>query len=507
MPSLVALILAVLYVDPFIGDWDGLDYTVLSLHGEASTMALGRLLFIFFNHALWLVAHKIFHLQAEHAYLLFKYTVVAQSPLAVLACWTLARDLTASKQAATIAALLVAVSPIYVLYSGQVMTDVPSLLLVTTALIIHLRGLRSRRVWLVLLGAALLGAGVNLRETVAFYAPWLVIAPFVCGWKLRGREIALVLLSCLVFLALAFAPFIILYTMDVKGYQAAWHGWRESMREESARHPVELRNLLPFLFFFFVLSPVTFVALPFAAWQEWRKHRLSPLLLMALVGLFATLLLFFNYSTAINWRYFLTGLPALVPLVAAYILSEQQRRTGNERRAFRRIVAAIICLTIASGIYLAAVNRERNRTRNDTKNYRERLRPLPRDAVVIAGGQTIAVNYWRALGTGEWETIGTGGGWPGERLVPVLENYLQAGRRVFLDKDPHGWAVCGWPRNETLAIAALDTRFHFRRISETVYEIRPLADETAHDTPNLSELLPENRPADTKKCRAVDKES
>src|SRR5918997_1335829 len=85
-------------------------------------------------------------------------------PLSIIACWTLARDLTHRVETATIAARLVAISPVFVVYSGQVMTDVPSVLLLTIALIIHLRGLKARRLWMVLAGAALFGAGVNVRE-------------------------------------------------------------------------------------------------------------------------------------------------------------------------------------------------------------------------------------------------------------------------------------------------------------------------------------------------------
>jgi len=38
------------------------------------------------------------------------------------------------------------------------MTDVPALLLTTVALVVHLRGLQQRRVWLGIVGAALWGA-------------------------------------------------------------------------------------------------------------------------------------------------------------------------------------------------------------------------------------------------------------------------------------------------------------------------------------------------------------
>ena len=106
-PALVALALALLFADPFIGDWDALDYTLVSIQGRPSSMALGRSLFIYTNHAAWNVAHALFGLKAENAYLLFKYMVVAQSPLAAAACWALAREVTGSLPASTAAALLI----------------------------------------------------------------------------------------------------------------------------------------------------------------------------------------------------------------------------------------------------------------------------------------------------------------------------------------------------------------------------------------------------------------
>jgi len=70
---------------------------------------------------------------------------------------------------------------------------------------------------------------------------------------------------------------------------------------------VTLHNLLPYLAYFFITAPLIFVSLPFALWKEYRERKLSPLLLLAEIGLLADLLLYLNYSTAVNWRYFLTG--------------------------------------------------------------------------------------------------------------------------------------------------------------------------------------------------------
>jgi hypothetical protein len=74
-----------------------------------------------------------------------------------------------------------------------------------------------------------------------------------------------------------------------------------------------------------------------------------------------------------------------------------------------------------------------------SKEYRYQLAKLPRDAIMISGSQTIAVIYWKAIGAGAWETIGTGGGWPGDNLIPAIENYLKESRRVFLDTDTRWW--------------------------------------------------------------------
>src|SRR4029079_5277126 len=64
-PAIVALVLILYFVDPFIGDWDGMDYTMLSLDGYPSSMALGRNLFIFSNHFLFVIAHALFNVQAD----------------------------------------------------------------------------------------------------------------------------------------------------------------------------------------------------------------------------------------------------------------------------------------------------------------------------------------------------------------------------------------------------------------------------------------------------------
>jgi hypothetical protein len=501
IPALLALTLSLIFIDPFIGDWDGLDYTLASLKGRPSSMALGRSLFIFTNHAAWRVGHSLFGLPIENAYLLFKYMVVAESPLAVVACWALARDVSGSPQVATIASLLVATSPFFVIYSGQVMTEIPSILLLAVALTLYLRGVRTERLWLMLLGAATLGAGVNVREPVAFYAPWLIAAPLICGWTLGRREIARVGLSIVIFLIVALSPFAYLFWSDFEGYRGAWYGWRESMRVESLRHPLMIRNALAFLVFFFLAAPLVSVALPVAAYKEWRERSFSPLLALASVGFCATLLLVFNYSTTINWRYFLTGLPALAPLVAAYFMRSQTMKLGSTRRAFLSVIMGVAFIAVVLGFYLKPSRDKFAVQHAAMKDYRERLMLVPPGAVMISGAQSISVIYWREIGAGGWDVIGAGSGWPGAELAAAIEKHLNEHRRVIIDADPRFWPPCGWQETETRELVAIETRFHFRRISDMLYEVRPINDDAARDDANLKGLLPENRSVEVNRCR------
>ncbi len=390
-------------------------------------------------------------------------------------------------------------SPVFVMYSGQVMTDVPALLLLAVALIIHFRGIRQHRVWLLLFGAGLLGAGVNLRETVAFYSPWLVFAPFVCGWRVNRRGLLLVALSCLVFLFFASSSFAYWFLGD-PNYRAAWYGWLESMRAESALHPISIRTIWPWLAFFLATSPLVLITLPLAAVREWRRGKLSPILLLAAVGLFANLLLLLSYSTAIGFRYLSTGLPALVPLTANYLVQSLTTRFGTARRAFIASAAAIALVAVCFGAYLWPLRSATMKVRAAAKEYDRELMKLPRDAVIISGAQTVAVKYWRGVGAGDWAVIGPGAGWPGARLGSVIDGYLKQGRHAFLVADPRWWQPCGWHVKEIRELAGIESRFHFRQVAPTVFEIRPIADSSAVDQPHLEKLLPQNRLDEVKRC-------
>jgi len=274
------------------------------------------------------------------------------------------------------------------------------------------------------------------------------------------------------------------------------------MDDESSRHPVVLANLRPYLAYLFITGPLVFITLPFAAFSEWRKRGFTIILALWLVSFFADVLLFFNYSTTVNWRYFLTGLPGLAPLGAQWVLAVTGRLVGTPRRAFIVCLSVVAAIAIVFSFVLRPVSFEFIERRAMSKQYRHRLENLPSDAVMISGSQTIAVTYWAAIGVGKWKTIGTGGGWPGNQLFEVVDNYFTQGQRVFIDSDPRWWVPCGWQRDEIPVIVKLEDHFRFRKVTDMIFELRPASDETARDKPDLKRLLPENRPEDMKKCQS-----
>src|SRR5262249_11489352 len=157
-------------------------------------------------------------------------------------------------------------------------------------------------------------------------------------------------------------------------YRDDWYVWLYSSQREAARHPIAFANLKPFFTYFFLSSPLIFLSLPFALWKELRERGLTLLISAALVALLATAMLFLNYSTTINWRYFLTGLPGLAPLAGDYFLRIQTDRFGSERRGFVSAVAGIALIAFFMGVLIRPRSNEYFNRLALAKTYDRQLR-------------------------------------------------------------------------------------------------------------------------------------
>jgi hypothetical protein len=499
-PAILSLVLALYFQDPFSGEWDSLDYTVYAVKSWfPSTLLLGRILFIYVNRIAYLASSTFLGLQAQDAYLLFKYMVIFQTPLAIISMWVLARELTNSARSATLAALILTLSPFFISMSGQVMTEIPSVLIFCVAITIHIRGLRARRIPLIMAGAALLGFGVNVREGVGLFGVWLALAPFVYGWKFDSRSLQLILATGLIFIICALGPFAVWFLSDLDRYRFHWLRCWAGSASEAQRHPISFDNLAMLFRWFFLTSPLAFWLIPFATWWQWSTARMTPVLLLGILGTTANLSLILHYSMVLHGRYSLTGLPAIAPLVALYIIHLFDRigkKIPGVHTKKRLGFATGGVLLIGAGILNTFLFLIPSRPSNlichqNWFTYKKRLDKIPSEnSVIMASVMTVAVNYWSGMGAGNWKVIGCGSGWPGnDKIVSVIQNYMLNDQRIFIDTDPKLWRYEGWQSEETEAAKQLDKNFRFRHLSDTIYEICPITDSSANDNPDLAMRL------------------
>jgi hypothetical protein len=190
----------------------------------------------------------------------------------------------------------------------------------------------------------------------------------------------------------------------------------------------------------------------------------------------------------------------MAPIAGDFFFRSQTEKLKTVRRGFITAIAGVVLIAVAMGFLFQPRSNEYLNRLALAKDYKATLELLPRDAVVIAGAQTVAVTYWRGIGVGQWEHIGTGAGFPAGKLQQKIEEHLNAGRRVFLDIDPRWWQPCSWQAGEIREIRLIEPHFHFKAVAPTIYEIRPAEDSSASDQPHLERLLPENRGEELKKC-------
>jgi hypothetical protein len=186
-------------------------------------------------------------------------------------------------------------------------------------------------------------------------------------------------------------------------------------------------------------------------------------------------------------------------------MRSQTLKLGSERRAFFSVLAGVALIAVILGLYLKPSRDKFTAQHAAGLSYRERLKLVPEDAVLISGSQSIAVTYWRGIGMGRWDVIGAGSGWPAGQLAAFVAGHLLDNRRVVIDADPRFWSPCGWQAVETRELAGLATGFRFRRLSDNLYEVRPVTDETARDEAKLESLLPENRSPEVQQCKGQGK--
>ncbi|MFN0121172.1 MAG: glycosyltransferase family 39 protein [Blastocatellia bacterium] len=452
--------------DPFFADWDSYDYTAAVIQGTPSSLGLGRALFLAGNRGLWLCAHELFNLAPEQAYSVIKYGVIAQSGFATLGCYALFREVTAKGKAALWATLLVALSPLYVVYSGRGMTEIPGLLMFSWSLWWVLRSLRLGKATTYLFAAFLFGLSANVREFAVFYLPVVGVAGWLYGFRWKRPLLATVVAICgvlagPVWWAIAWPEY----------YLPAVRAWYELSARERAHFPVTWRNGQVLVTYAALCSPVIFSLFPTVCCdflQGMRRERQRLLMgLLATFGFLSAMTLLVNHDLSVNPRYLLTSLPGLAPICGLWMA---EQKTINRREIWA--LSVVLFLTSLTHMWIW-LEKEQWPQAYATRAYPERLGLLNDNAVFIVGRRTPLIDFYQKTGVRpRWQTIPFGAGWPDEQLEPAIDGYLQAGRTIYVD-----FAEPLWERalrehsREAKGLGQIRRQYQLLNVSDTMYQI------------------------------------
>jgi hypothetical protein len=331
---------------------------------------------------------------------------------------------------------MVAGSPVYVIYGGMVMTEIPMLLASLSGLLVYQRGIDERRAALLLLGGAICGVAIGVREQASVLcAPYLVLAPLVVPRERRPRLAHLLLAWTTAAAVLAAAPLV--WSLTDPSYLPTIRGWLRFMREEKLRHPLALVNLPIWVAWLVAIQPVALGPALRGAAGLWRRRRELPAAAtLAGISIVVLLSLVFYQDLLYSPRYLLVGLPGLA-LLAGVALAPLVDRVGARRAIPVLALAAahvvVLCVAAAivspyrSGFALA-------------RSYHERVARLPASSVLVVGQLCPYISYLKVQGyPSSWEVVCPGWTWPRERLGATIDGHLARGKPVFIDLDHRLW--------------------------------------------------------------------
>lgn len=419
------------FQDPFISDWDGFDYTAYTVQGKPSALGLGRALFLGYNHLIWKLFHRWELITHEKAYLLLRFGAIALSGPAIVGLYALVKEISKSRSASFFSGLILALSPYYVIYSGRAMSEIPGFFLLCWSLWWMIRSLRQQRIIQFLLATFAIGLSANIREFAVFYLPFIPIAAYLYGFRLRIGLAGLMLAGGSALTGMAFW---ILLRGHI--YWDSVTNWYHLSAHERLLNPVTLKNLTFFGDYSYNCSVAVVFLTPLAFGLLWARKDLRPLLWLGVFGLLADLALIANHDLSLNPRYLLMGMVGLAPACGWGLAAmfDKNRLQGTV------LMLGILTLTIVNYIQLSGEVYWQQRNSHSAADFLHRVEKFPWNSGFIVGARTPLINFYAGVEARPyWKTISPGSGWPDEKLDKAIDDMLMAGRVVYVDFDPEIW--------------------------------------------------------------------
>lgn len=441
---------------PFLGQWDSFDYLRQTVTHQLSALAFGRPVFIGYNIVLWEIFRRLFGLTPQQVEDVVMAGIILTGGLGVLLFRRLARDLLPGRlsRMATLAFLL---SPMYAIYSGFVMTEVPMLVVVLAVAVVLWESSGKNPVSGPLAGGFLFGLAIGIREQAATLGAaflWIL-------WK-RRHDLPSRLRACLLFAFTSalttLVPILVLYLHDRAGFFARTELWMRAIPTGGSHL---LANMESSALFALAVCPGVWPTLlgggAVYAWKRALRGSGSGRTEASLSQTGGTtgarasgfshpawgVVCGFVLPLAVLWRdadvqmhprYLLILLPAAI-LAGVSLFG----RLFPSTRAALWWAVIQVAVFGAGAVALEPVHRIQHEKREYANLV---LNSVPDRGLLVSGGFSPALEYYRGIGVRpHWRILWSGWGWNRESVEATIRMAWGKGEPVYLCDAPWGWLM------------------------------------------------------------------
>jgi hypothetical protein len=426
---------------PFLGQWDSYDYLKQIVSHQLSALGFGRPVFLGYNIVLWESAKSLFHLEPQKVEAVVMMGTVL---LGVLGVWLFQRLAAQflSPSGSRMAALSLALSPVYAIYSGFIMTEVPMLVALIGAALLLWKPAERHRILQDALAGVFFGLAIGIREQALTMVPAFL-------WMLCSRDLqskhrvrSVLWFSATTGLAVA-APIAGFYFWDPSGFIEHMRVW---LRAIPMGHIQFWNNVQASVLYSLLVCPATWMAAMaagiLASRQRQRAETETPIssrfpILYPIIGIFCCVVLpmvvlWRDADVQIHPRYALIVLPgALITCVYLYTHCFRSRRAP--------VIWALVH-TIIFGLAMVVFFPFRQ-TLTDKMTYARAVRDaVPGEALIISGSYSPMVDYFRGIGVRpQWRILWSGWEFQAEAADKLIRESWDGGVPVYLSEEPLGW--------------------------------------------------------------------
>jgi hypothetical protein len=376
-----------------------------------------------------------------------------------------------SSPAREMAVLALVISPVYAVYSGFVMTEVPMFVALISAAFLLWKAGDRHPVILDTAGGLLFGIAVGIREQALTLVPAFLWILLVRRGNARARLRSIFRFGVAAAVTVL-APVLWIYFSDPAGFVERTRVWVHAIPLTSAQF---VNNVEASLLHLFLVCPGAWLAAVGAGvYRLLRKKPLldsppksmkipSPFWGMVCCLVLPVIALWRDADVQIHPRYVMVALPAALIFCSSLFCRWVSSRKGP--------VLWAIVQVLVFGLSLMALAPFRKAQTGKMEFAGIVRESVAGDAMLIAGSYSPILDYYRGIGVRpRWQILWSGWGWDEKSSRSAILDAWSAGIPVYLITEPNGWSYL---EHEFLDMYFFLGAHRKERITTYLYRIYP----------------------------------